>query len=206
MEHLRAVAQRLRQGRRAQRQNHEFLYVDAVVRVRAAVDDVHLRHRQDELAGPSQVPVQRQLAILRRGVRGGERHGENRVRAELRFVVRAVRRRQLRVERALVLGVQADRHAAQLAVDVGDGLQDSLAPEPLGVAVAQLNGFARAGGCAGGHGRAAEHAGFEQHIRLDGGITSRIDDFAASNIADSAHSRVSSNGCFFTARSNSLRV
>ena len=41
MEDLGAVAQRLAEARRADRQDHELLDVEAVVGVRAAVDDVH---------------------------------------------------------------------------------------------------------------------------------------------------------------------
>ena len=83
VEDLRAVAQRLAKRRRADRQDHEFLDVDAVVGVRAAVDDVHHRHRQRRrLAGAAEIAVQRLL--LRRARR----------RAQSRATRRAARSRR----------------------------------------------------------------------------------------------------------------
>ena len=52
VEHLRAVAQGLAEPRRTHREDHELLDVQAVVGVRAAVDDVHHRHRHHRLAPP----------------------------------------------------------------------------------------------------------------------------------------------------------
>ena len=46
VEDLDARAQRFGEARQADRQDHEFLQVDVVVGMRAAVDDVHHRHRQ----------------------------------------------------------------------------------------------------------------------------------------------------------------
>ena len=43
-------AQRVRKRVETDRQDHEFLQVDVVVRVRAAIDDVHHRHRQHRRA------------------------------------------------------------------------------------------------------------------------------------------------------------
>ena len=49
------------------------------------------------------------LAVARGGMRGGERYGQNRVRAELGLVVGAVRRDELRVESALILRIVCPR-------------------------------------------------------------------------------------------------
>ena len=46
MENLGPHAQRLPEGGRAQGHDHEFLEVDGVVGVLAAIDDVHHRHGQ----------------------------------------------------------------------------------------------------------------------------------------------------------------
>ena len=42
----------------ANRQDHELLHVDRIVGVRAAIDDIHHRHRQDVGVGPTQVSEQ----------------------------------------------------------------------------------------------------------------------------------------------------
>jgi hypothetical protein len=73
VEDFRTVADRLVQRRRPHRQNHEFLDVEAVVGVRAAIDDVHHRHRHRwRLSGRperEQVAIQRDARTPRRGVR-----------------------------------------------------------------------------------------------------------------------------------------
>ena len=84
-------AQRLAKALEAARHDHAFLDVEAVVGVRAAVDDVHQRGRQDQAARAGrQVAVQRQAGRARAGVGGGERDREQRVGAERGFVVAAV--------------------------------------------------------------------------------------------------------------------
>jgi hypothetical protein len=57
------------------------------------------------LPAGAEMAVQGNLAVARGGMRGGERYRQNRVRAELGFVVRAVRRDELRIESALILGI-----------------------------------------------------------------------------------------------------
>ena len=48
MERLGAVTQRLGKGARADGKEHEFLKVHVVGRVRAAIEHIHHRRRQDE--------------------------------------------------------------------------------------------------------------------------------------------------------------
>ena len=49
MKHLNAHAKRVGESRRPHRDDHEFLEVDAIVGVRAAVEDIHQGHRHDEV-------------------------------------------------------------------------------------------------------------------------------------------------------------
>ena len=46
MEDFGAIADRFTEGRRTDRDDHQFLQVEAVVGMRAAVDHIHHRHRQ----------------------------------------------------------------------------------------------------------------------------------------------------------------
>jgi hypothetical protein len=73
VEHLCPVAQRLAEARRADRQDHELLHVEAVVGVRAAVDDVHLRHRHDRLVASG--AELRQIAVQGKVRLAGRRPG-----------------------------------------------------------------------------------------------------------------------------------
>ena len=79
---LRAPAQRLLEGVRADRGDHELLAVHPGVGVRAAVDDVHHRHRQDVRVRPADVAEQLQVGGLGGGLRHGQRDAEDRVRTE----------------------------------------------------------------------------------------------------------------------------
>ena len=88
---LGAPAQRLAEGRRADRRDHELLDVDVGVGVRAAVEDVHHRHRQQVRVRAAEVAEQRQLGGLGGGLGDRERDAEDRVGAEP-GLVRACRR------------------------------------------------------------------------------------------------------------------
>ena len=109
VEDLGARAQRLGEGRHADRHDHELLQVDAAVGVRAAVQDVHHRHRQRRSCRPPAAARSARGARRAAGRRGrapalrrGHRDAEQRVRAEAALGRRAVERDQRFVERALV--------------------------------------------------------------------------------------------------------
>jgi len=74
-----------------------------------------------------------------------------------------------------------------VVIDVFYGGQHTFASVAVGVAVAQLNGFAAAGGCARGHGGAAHGAGFQQHVAFDGGVAAGVENFAADDVNDGTH-------------------
>ena len=86
--------------------------------MRAAVEDVHHRHRQHVRGLAAEVAPQRQALLGRRRARGGQRHAEDRVGAEARLVVGAVELDQRAVERRLVERVEAGDRLGDLAVDV----------------------------------------------------------------------------------------
>ena len=187
VEDLGAAAQRLAEALRTDRHDHEFLDVQAVVGVRAAVDDVHHRHRHLHRAHAAEVAVERQAGLLGRRLGHRHRDGQHGVGAEARLVVAAVELDQGLVDEGLLLGIEADDGFGDLGVDVLDGLQHALAEVAAGVAVAQFDGLARAGGGARGHGGAAHDARFEQDVGLDGGIAARVENLAGDDINDCAH-------------------
>ena len=82
VEHLGAHAHRLGDGAGADRHDHELLEVDRVVGVRAAVDDVHHRHRQQPGLRAADVAVERQLRLVRRRLGDRQADAEDGVGAE----------------------------------------------------------------------------------------------------------------------------
>ena len=107
VEDLGADAERLGERAGADRHHHELLEVHVAVGVRAAVQDVHHRHRQQvgalaadqRVAQRADVLVEGHAGFVRRGPQGRHRDGQRRVRAEARLVGRAVELDQRLVER-----------------------------------------------------------------------------------------------------------
>jgi hypothetical protein len=148
VKHFGAVAQGLAKARRTHRNDHEFLHVDIVVGVRAAVDDVHHRHRQRHRRGAAEVAVERQASLFGGGASACHRYRQQGIGTEARLVVGAVEIDHGLVDEGLVLDVEADDGFADFCVDVLDCLQHALAQITRLVAVAQFDCLAAAGRCA----------------------------------------------------------
>ena len=182
VEGLGADAQRLGERRRAGRDEHELLEVDRVLRVRAAVDDVHHRHRQRPRLGAAEPAVERHARLRGRRLRGRERDAEDRVRAEpplfgvpsSSIIARSTARWS---------AASSPRTApASSPLDVRDRLRHALAAVGGLAAVAQLDGLELPGRSAGRNGRAAERAGLEPHVDLDGRVAARVEDLAGVDV------------------------
>ena len=106
--------------------------------------------------------------------------------AEPGLVVGAVEVEHHLVDEPLVERVEALERVGDLVVDVPDGLEHPLAAVAV-AAVAQLDRFVFAGRGSRRHRGAAERAGVEQHLDLDGGVATRIEDFASGDADDLAH-------------------
>ena len=183
---LGAGAQRLGERRRADRGDHELLDVDVGVGVRAAVEDVHHRHRQQVGVRPADVPVERQPGRLGRGLGDRERGAQDRVGAQVGLVGRRVELVHGLVDDPLVVGVQALDGGTDLLDHRVDGLLDALAQVPV-AAVAQLDRLELAGGRAARHGGPAERAVVEQDLDLDSGVAARVEDLARADSFDGCH-------------------
>ena len=189
-----AGAQRLGEARHAGRHDHEFLEVDRIVGMHAAIDDVHHRHRQQARGGAADIAVERLALGLRGGLGGGERDAEDGIGAEAAFVGGAVERDHGLVDLGLRLGVHAAERLENLAVDRLDRLAHALAAVAGLVAVAQFHRLMHAGGGAGGHRGAAERAVLQDDVDFDGRIAAAVEDFAADDVGDGGHEGCSRRG------------
>ena len=102
VEDLGAGPQRVAERGHADRHDHELLEVGGVLGVLAAVEDVEHRDRQRPRADPAEVSVERQVAGRGGRVGDRERDAQDRVRAELGLVRRAVEIAQDVVDAGLV--------------------------------------------------------------------------------------------------------
>jgi hypothetical protein len=172
----------------ADRQDHEFLHVDGVIGVGAAIDDVHHRHRQDVGVGAADIAIKRQFARLRGGLGNRQRDAEDGIGAEARLVGRAVEFDQGAIDANLIQGIEALHFGEDLGVDEIDRLGDALAEERL-TAVAELNCLMRTRRSARGHHGAAEAAVIEHHVHFDRGVAAAVEDLTAGDVDDGRHVR-----------------
>jgi hypothetical protein len=91
MKHLGAETYRLAQAAGAHRQDHEFLQVNAVVGMRATINDVHHRHRHLQGTVAAEQLIQANRLLARHRMRGGQGCGQNGIGAQTALVVRTVK-------------------------------------------------------------------------------------------------------------------
>ena len=85
------------------------------------------------------------------------------------------------------LASKPEQARADLVQHRVDGLLDALADVALLVAVAALDGLERAGGGAGGNGRAGDGAVVEGDLDLDGGVAAGVEDLPGADCFDAGH-------------------
>ncbi len=182
---LGAPAQRFPEVRGADGGDHEFLEVRALpVGVDAAVEDVEHRHGQEVGRGAAEVAVERHPGRGGRGPGHGHADAEHGIGAEPALVFGPVQGEHGPVDAGLVQGVEVPDGRGDLAVDVGDGLEDAFAQIAVLVSVPELEGLVDAGRGAGRNGRPGERAVREKDFHLDGGIAAGIEDLAGLDLAD----------------------
>ena len=177
VEHLSTPAQRFGNGGRADGQDHKFLHVHRVCRVGAAVEDVHHRHGQVGCRRAAQKAVQRHFLGSRCRLRRRQRCRQNRIGAQMRLVLGAVRRQKRRVHGVQVPRVQPLQCLLYRAVQVCRRLGHALAAVAGGVVVPQLQRLKRAGRCPAGRSAPARRAVFQNDFRLHGRVPARIQNF-----------------------------
>ena len=185
VEDLDADAQAFAEAGGANRHHHELLEVDVRVGVRAAVEDVHHRHRQQIARGVAgqvrDVRVEARAQPDGVGLERRHRDAEQRVGAEPALVGGAVEANHRLVELALRQIAIAQR-AGNLAVDVRDGFASRPCRDSARVAVAQLQRFALAGRRARGHRRAPARAALEHDVDFNRGIAARVENLARLDV------------------------
>ena len=171
-------ADALGEGFRAHRHDHEFLEVDLVVGVLAAVDDVGLGDGQNPCVGPADVAIKGQSVRRRRGLGRGQADAEDGVGPELALVRSAVGLDERAIERHLVAGIPANGHLGQRSVDVGHGMGHAFAAVALLVAVPQLDRFVDSRAGPRGNRGPAEGAVGQNHIDLHGRVAAAVKNLA----------------------------
>ena len=168
---LRAHLQRRAEILRTDGHDHEFLHVQPVACVYAAVQDVHHRHGHQVRLRAAQKAEKRHILCAGRRLCACHRHGQRRVCAEHGLVFCAVQRNKRMVDGEQIARVHAAQRFADCAGNVLAGLLHAFAAVNLHVAVAQFQCliFARRS-AAGGDGR-ADHPAGKLHFRFDSRVS-----------------------------------
>ena len=183
---LRPPAQRLGEGRRADRGDHELLDVHVVIGVRAAVQDVHHRDGQHVRVRPAEVTEQGQAAGVRGGPGDGHADADDRVRAQPRLVRRPVQVDQRLVDQPLVIGLVPEQFRLDLVDDALDRPSHPLAAV-LRAAVPQLDGLEGAGGRPARYPGPPNGAVVERYLDLKGGVPPGIQDLPGMDRFNRGH-------------------
>ena len=191
MENFGAHAQRIGEGFRANRLNHELLDVDVVIGMLAAVDDVHHRngHRVDAWSAIQigDVRVQRHALGLSSSLGRSQGHSEDGVGTQGSFVLSTVEGNHRQVEGLLVGGIFAQQQVADRAIDISHGLQHTLAQVTALVAITQFQRFTRTGGGTGRRAGAADDTPVENYISLHSRVTTGVENLTAFDVDDLCH-------------------
>ena len=176
-----AHAKRFPEGVCACWNDHEFLNIQPIGCVRAAVYNVHHRHGQRHRLRAAEKPVE--CDALRAGCRFCAGHGDSQrgVCAEDGHVLCAVERNQRVVDGGQIGGV----HTAQRLVNgygyIFAGAVNALAAVALHIVVTQLQRFISACRCAAGGNGCAGYAAGEAHFSLYGRVAAGIEHFPPDN-------------------------
>ena len=170
MKHFNAPAQGFRKRFRANRHNHEFLKVNVVVGMGAAIEDIHHGHGKDICGCAAKITKQRKLVASCHGA--SSRHGnrENGICAESAFVFCAVEFDHFLIEATLIGGIEVGESVANFAVHILYRFEYALAQITVIVTVAEFDRFMFARGCAAGDNGAAMRAIDEGDFGLYCGI------------------------------------
>ncbi len=112
----------------------------------AAVDDIHHGHGQNFGVDPAEVLVQGQAEELSRRAGNGHGRAEHGVGPQAGFVVGVVKVKKGVVHMHLAQGIKAEQSVGDFSSHVFHSFFHTLAVVAFFVAVAQLKGFAAAGG------------------------------------------------------------
>ena len=164
--------------------HHEFLEIDLVVGVFAAVDDVGHGNRKNAGVGTTDIAVERQAVGRGGGLGGGQADPQDRVGTELALVRCAVRRDQCAVQPDLVGRIAPHGDLGQRRVDVGDGLGHPFAQVAFLVAVPQLDGLIDSGAGSGGNRRPPHRAVGQDHVHFDGRVAAAVEDLATDDLCN----------------------
>jgi hypothetical protein len=142
---LRTKTQRLGKVGSSQWNNHEFLEINAVRSMLAAIEHIHHRHRQNAGIFPAKVPVQRLPGFRRRRSRHSHGNTQYRVGTETAVVISAIQCPKRPIQPRLIMCVEACNRGRDLDIDIFGRRQNTLAAITTRIAVTPFDGLVFSG-------------------------------------------------------------
>ena len=181
---LTAPAECLTEALRTDRHNHEFLYVNIIRGMCAAVQNVHHWHGQLVRLHATNVAIQRHIERRSSRARRSQRYRKNCICTQLGFILAAIDLQHLAVNFFLRKRVHSNQRSGNRLVYIANSLQNALPAIALRVAVAQFMRFINARRCTGGNQCRSLCSTLEYNLRLHGRIPTRIHHFSGNNLCD----------------------
>src|SRR5690606_16611144 len=168
--------------------NHEFLNGQRIIRMLAAIHDIHHRQRKAESFGlktinGSKILIERNLFLRGSGMRASKRDGQKRVCAKLLFIRRAVKLNHFFVDLAELAYVHSFDCFSNWTIHMPYRPANTLSCQSLST-VAQLPGFKRTGGSSGWNGSNSLPAPVENDFGFHGWKSARVKNFPRLNFFD----------------------
>ena len=177
VEYLGTPAKGLTEGRRTHGHDHELLSIHRIRCMRAAVQDVHHRHRQAVGIGTAQETIQGNAQRLCSSLAAGNGHCQNGIGAQLCLVLCTVSRQHSGIYRINILGIHSLQGIVDDGIDILYGLGNALAAELCLVIVSELDGLELTGGCTAGRCTSSHSTIRQIYLCLYRRISSGINDF-----------------------------
>ena len=145
MKNLDAPLQCFAESRCADRHDHEFLQVDAVVGMFAAVDDVHHRHGEDVSLHAAEILVKLQSQGFGCRLGCSQRNGEDGIGAQPALVFGSIELGQKVVKSALIQDIEAFKFRSDQFIDVAHRIENAEAQIASRIFVPELDSLEGSG-------------------------------------------------------------
>ena len=183
MVNLRAHSQRFLERSRADRHNHKLLHVNRIIRVFAAVHNVHHRHGHSLCVKAAQILVKGHIHSLCRSLCHRHGNAQNRVCAQFCLVWCPVQRNHSLVNCNLVQSIHADDFISDNIIYIIHSILHAYAVVAF-TAIAQLHSFKRTCRRTTGYCRTPDNAFVYNHLDLDCRVPSGIQNLSCVNICN----------------------
>ena len=158
----------------ADRHNHEFLEVHAVISMRTAIEDIHHWDRKNSSIATTDIAIEVLACFHSSGLSSSKRDAEDSICAQSAFIFSAVDFNHTGIEFSLVADFHTFDLLSQNIVHILDSLHHAFTHKAISLTVTQFNSFVNASRSARWNGSTAHSTSSGVYIDFNSGITTRV--------------------------------